>query len=129
LQAAVRTSAGRGIVSRVPAGDAFSNRELDSILRKAGIKHIFLAGMEDSTSVTQTARSALTGGYRVTFIRDAIFTTSEWKWERLLRSFETAAALAITRAEFGDTAAAIDPHGGGQGAGGQQHTDPPAAGR
>jgi capsular exopolysaccharide synthesis family protein len=87
--------------------DAFSNDELDEALRKHGIAHLFLAGLDGATSINQTARSALDLGYRVTFIRDGIFTAFESKWERLLKNFESAAAFAITSEEFAELAEAV----------------------
>ncbi len=87
--------------------DAFSNGDLDDVLRKHDIRHIFLAGLDGATSVAQTARSALEMGYRVTFIQDGIYTAFEDRWERLLRGFETAAAFAITSDEFAELAEAV----------------------
>jgi nicotinamidase-related amidase len=87
--------------------DAFSNEQLDEVLRNYGIVHLFLAGLDGVTSIRQTARSALDLGYRVTFIRDGIFTAFESKWERLLKNFESAAAFAITSEEFAELAGAV----------------------
>jgi hypothetical protein len=87
--------------------DAFSDSDLDEVLRKYGISHLFLAGGDGTTSVAQTARSALALGYRVTFVQDGIFTASEGRWERLLKDFESAAAFAITSDEFAELAEAV----------------------
>jgi uncharacterized protein involved in exopolysaccharide biosynthesis/Mrp family chromosome partitioning ATPase/nicotinamidase-related amidase len=97
----------KGMTFATPVGDAFSSGRLDAILREAGVRHLFLAGVDATTSVSQTARSALARGYRVTFIRDAIFASSEKKWGQLLHSFEMAAAFAISRVDFTHTAAAL----------------------
>lgn len=83
-----------------PTKDAFSGPDLDAFLREKGIDHLFLVGIDGSTSISRTACSALERGYRVTFIRDGIFTARDGKWERLLTSFESAAAFAITSEEF-----------------------------
>lgn len=80
--------------------DAFSNPQLNKFLRENGIEHLFIAGMDGVTSIKQTARSALAHGYLVTFIQDGIFTSSENKWKRLLKLFESMAAFAITKDEF-----------------------------
>jgi polysaccharide biosynthesis transport protein len=90
-----------------PDSDAFSNDEVANFLRDHEIGHLFLAGIDGTTSIAQTARSALARGYRVSFIRDGIFTALERKWDRQLRSFEARAAFAITSEEFGEFAAAI----------------------
>jgi hypothetical protein len=87
--------------------DAFFNEELDDVLRKDGIAHLFLAGLDGVTSIKQTARSALDRGYRVTFIRDGIFTAFESRWERLLNDFESAAAFVITSEEFAELAVSV----------------------
>ena len=73
--------------------DAFSNGDLDEVLRKHDIRHIFLAGLDGVTSVAPTARSALDLGYRVTFVQDGIFTAFEDRWERLLKGFEFSRSL------------------------------------
>jgi nicotinamidase-related amidase len=88
-------------------GNAFSNAEFEEFLREKGITHLFLAGADAVTSISLTARTALDKGYRVTFIRDGIFTADEGKWERLLDSFESAAAFAITSGEFAEYAMAL----------------------
>jgi nicotinamidase-related amidase len=90
-----------------PANDAFSNDEFDNFLHDHEIGHLFLAGIDGTTSIAQTARSALARGYRVSFIRDGIFTAFERKWDRQLRSFEARAAFAITSEEFGEFGATI----------------------
>jgi nicotinamidase-related amidase len=90
-----------------PGKDAFSNVELDDFLRKNGITHLFLVGSDGVTSIKQTARSALDLGYRVTFIQDGIFTAFESKWGRVMNSFESEAAFAITSEEFAEFAVAV----------------------
>ena len=90
-----------------PAGDAFSNDEFDTFLRKQGIGHLFLAGIDGATSIARTARTAIAHGYRVSFIRDGIFTAFERKWDRQLRAFEACAAFAISSEEFGEFAATV----------------------
>lgn len=90
-----------------PAGDAFSNDEFDAFLRQQGIGHLFLAGIDGATSIARTARSALSRGYRVSFIRDGIFTAFERRWDRQLRAFEACATFAITCEEFGEFAVTV----------------------
>ena len=101
--------------------DAFSNGDLDEVLRKHDIRHIFLAGLDGVTSVAQTARSALGLGYRVTFVQDGIFTAFEDRWQRLLKGFESAAAFAITSDEFAEFAEAVHKVSQAQGRRMQQH--------
>src|SRR5262249_33874969 len=64
------------------ASDAFSARSLEEFLTGNGIDHLFLVGTDGVDSVAKTARSALDRGFRVTFIRDAIFTRFDDKWAR-----------------------------------------------
>jgi len=87
--------------------DAFSNGELDDFLRKKGVAHLFLAGVDSAMSIKETAHSALDLGYRVTFIQDGIFTAYESRWERVLKNFESAAAFAIRSEEFAEFAMAV----------------------
>jgi len=82
--------------------DAFSNSQLDGFLREKAIDHLFVVGMDGMTSIRQTACSALNQGYRVTLIEDGIFTTFENRWQQQLKSFESAAAFAITSEEFAE---------------------------
>jgi nicotinamidase-related amidase len=86
------------------SADAFSNGMLDRTLRENGIGHLFIVGMDNGASIRQTALSALKMGYRVSFIRDGIFSTSEKRWQRALTTFESAAAFAITSGEFRELA-------------------------
>lgn len=85
-----------------PAPDAFSNANFNNFLRQQGVDHLFIVGVDGVTSIKQTAHSALDRGYRVTFIRDGIFTSSETRWRRMLKFFESSAAFAITREEFAE---------------------------
>ncbi len=85
-----------------PARNAFSNPELDPFLRRHGVEHLFLTGLDGVGSVAKTASTALTLGYKVTFVRDGIFTAFESKWRRLLQKFEARAAFAISSEEFVD---------------------------
>jgi succinoglycan biosynthesis transport protein ExoP len=87
--------------------DAFSNGELDDFLRKKGVAHLFLAGVDSAMSIKETAHSALDLGYRVTFIQDAIFSAYESRWERVRKTFEAAAAFAIRSEEFAEFAMAV----------------------
>ena len=94
-------------VSR-PKVDAFSNRTLEDLLRRSGVDHLFLAGMDAVDSVSTTARAALHRGFRVSFIRDAMFTRDDNKWRRLLTEFEGEAAFALTSDEFIEFALALE---------------------
>jgi len=94
--------------------DPFSNWEIDYFLSRKGINHLFLAGVDSSMSIKQTAQSALAKGYRVTFVQDCIFTVHEDRWQRVLKDFEAAAAFSIKSEEFAEFAMAVqqanDPH-------------------
>jgi nicotinamidase-related amidase len=102
----IRSDTGLRMVSELSfpkrAPDAFSNSRLDGFLREKGIDHLFIVGVDGATSIERTARSALDRGYRVTFIQDGVFTTSENKWKRLVKFFESAGAFAITQEEFAE---------------------------
>jgi capsular exopolysaccharide synthesis family protein len=88
--------------------DAFSNRALADFLHDSGVNQIFLAGTDAVEAINWTARSALARGFRVTFIRDAIFTRDDKKWAQLLSIFEQDAAFALTSEEFIEFALALE---------------------
>jgi len=83
-----------------PRADAFSSDRLDTFLRSRQVNHLFLMGIGGATSVARTARGALDRGYRVTFISDGIFTTSEKKWANMLEEFAADQAFSITSGDF-----------------------------
>lgn len=88
--------------------DAFAGRELVAFLRRSGVNHLFLAGGDAGGAICDTARSAISQGFRVTFVRDAIVARHDDKWGRLLHEFEQQAAFAITSDEFLEFALALE---------------------
>jgi succinoglycan biosynthesis transport protein ExoP len=98
LDPRIKSVSGRLFVK--PVADAFSSDKLDQFLRSRKVNHLFLMGIGGATSIAQTARSALKRGYKVTFISDGIFTTSEKKWARMLQDFAADQAFAITSRDF-----------------------------
>jgi capsular exopolysaccharide synthesis family protein len=85
--------------------DAFSGGALEAFLDDRGIRQLFLAGRVDL--VSKTALAALDKGYRVDFIRDAIVTSSEDKWRKVLKAFEFRAAFPVTSQEFLEFSGAV----------------------
>jgi nicotinamidase/pyrazinamidase len=51
---------------------ADDGRPLDAVLRDAGVEHVVIGGLATDYCVRATALDALTQGYRVTVLRDAI---------------------------------------------------------
>lgn len=88
--------------------DAFAGRELVAFLRRSGVNHLFLAGGDAGGAICDTARSAISQGFRVTFVRDAIVARHDDKWGRLLHEFEQQAAFAVTSDEFLEFALALE---------------------
>jgi nicotinamidase/pyrazinamidase len=54
------------------AYSAFEDTELDPILRKKGVNRVFIGGLATEYCVLNTARDALTRGYDVVVLEDAI---------------------------------------------------------
>ena len=52
--------------------NAFSNTELDRVLRARNINHLMLAGMITSLCIDSTGRAAYERGYKVTMISDCV---------------------------------------------------------
>ena len=52
--------------------NAFSNTELNDVLKARGIKHLLLAGMITSLCIDSTGRAAYERGYRVTIVSDCV---------------------------------------------------------
>ena len=52
--------------------NAFSNTELDRVLRARNIHHLLLAGMITSLCIDSTGRAAYERGYKVTIISDCV---------------------------------------------------------
>lgn len=50
--------------------NAFSNTDLDSVLRSRGIKNVLVAGMVTSLCIDSTGRAAYERGYNVTILSD-----------------------------------------------------------
>lgn len=50
--------------------NAFSNTDLDLVLRERGIKHVLVAGMVTSLCIDSTGRAAYERGYNVTILSD-----------------------------------------------------------
>jgi len=52
--------------------NAFSNTELDRVLREKNIHHLLLAGMITSLCIDSTGRAAYERGYKVTVVSDCV---------------------------------------------------------
>ncbi len=52
------------------ASDSFYESELEQVLQKAGIGHVYITGLQTEFCVDATCRSALSKGYEVTLISD-----------------------------------------------------------
>lgn len=83
-------------------GDAFHNRALEGWLADAGIARLVVAGVQTDACVSATVRGAISRGFAVTVLRDAVASTSERRNALgLIKCAETGARLARS-AEFAD---------------------------
>lgn len=67
-------------------GDAFSNKELLTILRKNNIKEIEIIGVDGGGCVSLTAIGAIKNGFNVTLKTDAIGTTFKKRKKNIIRN-------------------------------------------
>ncbi|MFZ2227396.1 MAG: isochorismatase family protein [Candidatus Nanopelagicaceae bacterium] len=59
---------------------SFEDTELEPLLDKMGISHLYITGAQTNNCVRHTSHAALERGYDVTLIKDA-HTTSDVKWK------------------------------------------------
>ena len=71
-------------------GDAFSNAELDRLLRSRMIDHVVLAGVFADACVRLTALGAMNRGYKVQVLSDAVAARSDARRERALETLRRA---------------------------------------
>ena len=69
---------------------SFEDTELESLLDKLGVSHLYITGAQTNNCVRHTSHAALERGYDITLIKDA-HTTSDVKW----RSFDIHASEVI----------------------------------
>jgi nicotinamidase-related amidase len=69
------------------AGDAFSNPELTSFLKRKGISEVLVAGVYAEACILQTTKGALRNGFSVKVVADAIGTKSQEKRQRCLDEY------------------------------------------
>lgn len=58
---------------------SFEETDLDSLLEKFGVGHLYISGAQTNNCVRHTTHAALERGYDVTLVKDA-HTTSDTKW-------------------------------------------------
>lgn len=59
---------------------SFEDTELEPLLNKMGVSHLYITGAQTNNCVRHTTHSALERGYDVTLIKDG-HTTSDLKWK------------------------------------------------
>lgn len=102
-QAALAGSAGAGLDPRLelPAGvrvltktvaDAFSNPELEALLRGRGVTELYVLGVFAEGCVRATVLGARRRGYAVTVLAGAVASNARWKQRLALWSMRRAGA-------------------------------------
>lgn len=76
-------------------GDAFSNKDLLTFLRKNNIEEIEIIGLDGGGCVSLTAMGAIKNGFKVTLNTNAIGTTFEKRKERYYKKLEKLGAEFI----------------------------------
>ena len=97
--AAIEGSAGAEIDPRVRRegtrfmpkqhNDAFTNPDLSALLRREGIRTVFLVGVFANGCVRATARGAVAHGYRAVVLEDCVASGSDRSTRRALASMRT----------------------------------------
>lgn len=81
-------------------GDAFSNPKLDSFLKQKGINKIFIVGLDASACVYKTSIGAISRGYKVVVLKDAVVTLNMSKIPNILDKYVKQGILLTSIKEF-----------------------------
>lgn len=80
--------------------NAFSNTELDRVLREHNIHHLLLAGMITSLCIDSTGRAAYERGYKVTVLSDCVSARTPAEQEFYCKNIFPLYADVMTNREF-----------------------------
>lgn len=105
LDGRIRLTAGTPLIAKsVPS--AFSNPELDALLRAHGVTKLYIFGVFAEGCVRSTALDALRRGYAVTVPVDAIGSSASWKRRFAVWALRRAGAVLVPTLPAPDHAAA-----------------------
>jgi len=80
--------------------DAFSNRGVDEYLWQRGVSHLYLGGVYTEYSVRSSGLSAISRGFHVTVIRDAVSSNDLLAHYTALEDLRTRGAVIIDSPEI-----------------------------
>ncbi|MGB3340462.1 MAG: isochorismatase family cysteine hydrolase [bacterium] len=83
-----------------PKGDAFSDPKFEAFLIEHRINELYLTGLDAEYCVYHTAKGALSRGYNVNIITDAILLFDEKKWEDILDKYRKNGIVLQTSDKF-----------------------------
>jgi nicotinamidase-related amidase len=80
--------------------DAFSNSNFEHYLKENSINQLFLTGIDAEACVDRTLRAALSRGYLVTVISDAIATKNDARLQKKFNEFKNLGVAILTTEEL-----------------------------
>lgn len=83
--------------------DSFNNTDLDHMLLKMQISHIYMTGLDALHCIYQTLQGALNRGYRVTVIEDAVISDPEEKKDAMMQQFRELGVEVISTQAFSES--------------------------
>lgn len=89
-----------GYVIRNNKMDAFSNDGLDSILVFRGINRLYFVGLDPASSIGNTMVAARNRNYKVSLIKDAVVSESEYLKKRKIEEFKDRGCEVLSSAEY-----------------------------
>ena len=80
--------------------DAFTNPELDTLLRNLKVNHLFLTGLDASYCVNCTLRGAMNRGYQVSVIEDAVIAANPDQKTEMMKQFRELGVKVTSSDQF-----------------------------
>lgn len=75
--------------------DTFTNPEFEAFLKKEGVNHLYITGLDATACVDRTIQGALKRGYAVTAISDAIISNTAGQKEKMCRKWQQKKVTVI----------------------------------
>lgn len=73
--------------------DLFSNKEFEEFLLKNSIGDLYIVGADASACVSKTTEAALNRGYKVTLIKDSIFSINHKYLDKVITKYKDKGAI------------------------------------
>lgn len=83
--------------------DAFTNPELDQILRELEVSELYLTGLDAAECVQSTLQAALNRGYKISVIEELVIAENEDLKAEAMAEFKTLGAEVLQNKDFINT--------------------------